>query len=293
MESTHVLRAALLCSWILSAAGCSPELSKVPGVSIRRAPPRLGFVPQRRGWADWHGSLCTEISNNNRKQRVISTVDLTDDFDVCTPSNEPWSQKVQLAREQTEYCQLHAVYYSLGLRVMHESRAMPVLVLRPAGDRPAGLRPSPPGTRQHCEQSPPLILSWSLIGTIVVTEPHGPVRYSLTAWTMEELARAVECNSVHFGLGPNSDVVLNEVPERGRFDFELTVDWDKGMRLGDALGQIGLALTPETREVQAIYVDPEPQAEPGPRLRVLKGRPHVFPAWDKPRDPPDPPEAPG
>lgn len=243
------MRIALAAPLLLIISACSPELSRTEGVSIKRCHHQsVASYQDKQGRYIEEDSLASILSIP--QQRVISTVDLSNRYDIA--STPLPVGKADEARQIT----LRAVQDTFGFSVVSEKRQMPVLILAPAEAQPPKLVTAPPDESQHLEQTPPRFLCghFPLYNLKLALQPYQPTRHTFRAYPIKTLAIMLEEEM--------RIPVLDETNLRDRYDFELVVDRKKGMTLADSLAQVGLQAKPARRDLEALYVNIDPDVTP-------------------------------
>lgn len=287
-QKTGVLLSA--AAGILLAAGCAPELSKTQGISIKRAYRQWGGQSvDEHGTFHQHTQRIPDVLQNmHRFERVVSTVDLSAQYDFAIPPAQPEGTSAAgpapLKAEQALRLQMRAFDETFGLSVKIEVRKMPVYVLVRREDVPLALDICESPGHPRCHTSPVFICCRNPIEVIVdAFRPYQPAVASFQSFSLSDLADWLERRY--------EVVVVNETELEGHYDFSLVQDVRNRITFRDSLRKLGLDLQETRRPVRAIYIDKKPDARPAVPLKELQDDFQVYPAWERPTPPMNDPGA--
>ena len=248
MKTSLLVQAAAL---LVLLTGCSPELSRTPGVSIKRPFYQGGGQWGSRESPHFQDSLSSLVARCVSPEaaweggRIISLVDASRYYEVVVtaPESERGSRLAEAFRT------------TFAIQAVRATRQIPVQVLV-RSDQALKLTPPTMPDSPRAKTRP----VWVCGDISNLFRPYEPTTHTFMSFDMKNLAAWLEYRG--------SKVVLDETGLEGQYDFVLTEDRRKHINLEDSLLGLGLKLEPAIRNVEAVFVEPTPA--PGViRLRLL------------------------
>jgi hypothetical protein len=232
------------------AAGCTgPELSTVPGVSIKRY---MNFFDEKSigqaGRADgsfeiFHETFRDLVGRTLRNQRVVFLTEIDGRYNVV------------LKRNDNELLQ-KALKKSFGVSVRTEKRAINCRALVLNEEKKLNLKPSPGMPQILPKYSKSYYYPSPIYGLLRDPFAVDLGTITFTHCSLDDLAHYVESWNYHINSerqmqSDEFEVVLNETGIKGQFDFVFDLEHG-GLDLG--LQRLGLRIIKVRREVEAVYV---------------------------------------
>ncbi|AQQ70639.1 soil-associated protein [Limihaloglobus sulfuriphilus] len=260
MMSVRILLLSLFMFPILFASGCAKELSKTSNISIKRSNHSHVLYSRMKRYKGV--TIPDVIQNMNRTYRIISSVELSPEFDIHVET-DPY--KITGAFEES-FC----------LSITKDIRVIPVYVISKKDSLAEEFTVSTVADQRPSFRMHPVEMCkhfYHLDTYLDLFKPYEPAHYQFTNYTLSDFTFWLE-QHLHC-------IIVDETCLTGAYDFELVTDKKKGVSLIDSLSGLGFDITREERTVEAIYIDQIQGCLPSMKFKHVDTEYLIYPAWEK------------